>query len=151
MKCSLTLHLIRSECELPCVLIVVSCLLFASVHCSDRKVLSAALLTLCYHRLTLCCLWRSGNRERQESVRVEMRFGAAACTPEELMRLRMIVWVKLAKSDTNWPIQGPKTYSNFYWLSRVKVVTADVFCPLSLCVKGEVQHPFLVASDWDKP
>lgn len=44
------------------------------------------------------------------------------------VRLRMIVWVKVAKLSSNWPIQVLKMYSNFYQLSRVKELSQLESC-----------------------
>lgn len=60
-----------------------------SVYCSDRKQVPTDNLTCCYQQTHVIATSEevgmgSNKRGGEESVRVEMRLGAAACSPVEL-------------------------------------------------------------------
>lgn len=132
-----------------------------SVCCSDRKVPSAALLTL--HRLTVCCLWRGGNGEQQDrerNLRVEMRLGAAACSPEELMWNKDVCMSKPCQIKLQVTYSGTRNVLRLLLTGQsegtksartVSVKTlwmlAQQMCFVPVCL-GVMQHPFLLASGW---
>lgn len=145
MKCSLTLHLILSKCGLPCVLIVVSCLPFAgSVGEALDGEADQFILT---EKYPLLFFWpftdsqfaapegvgMGSNKTGRRIWEWKWDLGQQPAVQRNWCETRMFVWVNLAKSNSKWSIQVPETYSNFYWLGRVKELSQLEQCQWKHC------------------